>query len=316
MNNEVFITGREGFVGTWLSRELKSHGYSVSGTSHRHYPEGEKDNIFHCDITNAEQIGKLISDRQPHFIVHLAALVKPADAIKNPALALKINVDGTRNIFESVRAVPGYHPRVIIIGSAEEFGVVPSDITINEETSLLPVNPYGESKMLAWKLAEEYVRDYHLDIVSAIPFNHTGPGQALGFLAPDVAAQIVEIEKGFKEPILVTGNISHKRNFSDVRDVARAYRLLLESGRAGERYIVCADKSVPLSYIVTTLIGMSSVKIEHQIDPNRARIEDIADFTASHAKITRETGWVPEIPLEQTLKDLLDWYRRKGKIEK
>jgi len=309
MNNEVFITGREGFVGTWLNQELKSHGHSVSGTSLHRYPDGEKENIFQCDITNAEQIRKLIFNRQPNSIIHLAALSKPGDAIKNPTLALKINVDGTRNIFDSVRVIPGYHPRIITIGSSEEFGVVPSEGTITEETELLPVNPYGESKMLAWKLAEEYVQKYHLDIVSAIPFNHTGPGQAPGFIAPDVASQIVEIEKGFREPVLVTGNISHERNFSDVRDVVRAYRLLLESGRTGERYIVCADKSVPLSYIVGNLISHSRVKIKHQIDPLRARADDIADISASHAKITKETGWVPEIPVEQTLRDLLDWYR-------
>ncbi len=312
MEKEVLITGREGFMGQKLNLELKAHGYNTSGTSLLKIPGGEKENIFQCDITDPERTKKIIFDRQPSAIIHLAALVKPSDAVKNPPLAFKVNVEGTRNMFDGVRDIPSYHPKIIIIGSSEEFGVVPSGIPVTEETPLAPVNPYGESKMQAWKLAEEYIQQYDLDIVSAIPFNHTGPGQDLGFIAPDVAAQIVEIERGLKEPILVTGNISHKRNFSDVRDVARAYRLLMELGRTGERYIVCADQSIPLSYVVDTLIGQSLVKIGHRIDPNRARPADIADISGSHAKITRETGWKPEIPIEQTLKDLLEWYRSKA----
>jgi len=311
MGNEVFITGREGFVGTKLDKELKEHGYSTSGTSLNEITGGEKENVFQCDITNPEKISKLIFDRRPTAIVHLAALVKPSEAIKNPEKTLKINLDGTRNIFEAVRAIPDYSPKIIIVGSSEEFGVVSSGTPVTEETPLNPVNAYGESKVLAWKLAQEYIKKYNLDIISAIPFNHTGPGQALGFIAPDIAAQIVDIERGLKEPILVTGNISHKRNFSDVRDVARAYRLLLELGKTGERYIISADNSVSLSYLVNTLIGQSLVKIEHRIDPNMARPADIVDISGSHEKISRETGWQPEIPLEKTLRDLLDWYREK-----
>lgn len=309
MKNEVFITGREGFAGTKLAVELKDHGYVTSGTALREEDVNTSENIFRCDITDPEAVKKLISDRRPTFIVHLAALVKPSDAIKNPALAFKINLEGTRSVLEAVRLVADYYPKILLIGSSEEFGVVPSGTVVTENTPLAPVNPYGESKEQAWKLAEEYINKYGQDIISAIPFNHTGPGQALGFIATDVAAQIVEIERGLKEPILVTGNISHRRNFSDVRDVVRAYRLLLELGKTGERYIICADKSVPLSYIVETLIGFSLVKIDYQIDSQRARPADVADISASHDKITKDAGWQPEIPLEKTLQDLLNWYR-------
>ncbi len=311
MSKEVFITGSEGFAGTKLKQELRSSGYDVSGTSLSEVA-GEEENIFQCDITVKERINRLVFDRRPAAIVHLAALVKPGDAIKNPQLAQKINVEGTRNVFEAVRSIPGYRPRILIIGSSEEFGVIESGISVTEETPLRPVNPYGESKMLAWKLAQEYIEKYNLDIVSAIPFNHTGPGQALGFIAPDIASQIVEIEKGLKEPVLITGNIAHKRNFSDVRDVVRAYRLLTELGKTGERYIICADKSIPLSFIVDNLLSQSLVKIEHRIDPNSARPADIGDISASHDKITRATGWKPEIPIEQTLLDLLNWYRNNN----
>jgi GDP-4-dehydro-6-deoxy-D-mannose reductase len=313
MNKEipVLITGSEGFVGTKLKIELKNSGYLTLGTSLKEVKTGQEDNIFQCDITNPEEINKLVYDKRPAAIFHLAALVKPSDAIKDPVVAFKLNLGGTRNILDAVRAIPEYRPKIIIIGSSEMFGVTKEGVTVTEETPFAPVNPYGESKLEAWKLAEEYIQKYNLDIVCAIPFNHTGPGQAPGFIAPDVAAQIVEIERGLRDPILVTGNIAHKRNFSDVRDVARAYRLLLELGRTGERYIICADQSIPLSFLVNTLIEQSLVKIEHRIDPNKARPADIADISASHDKITRETGWRPEIPLEKTLKDLLDYYRLK-----
>ena len=311
MNNEVFITGREGFVGLCLDKELKKHGYQTSGTSLHEYPNGEAENIFQCDITDSEQIKKIISARQPQYIFHLAALANPRDAIKNPELALKINVEGTRNLFEAVRSISDYRPRIVVVGSSEEFGVIPVGITVTEEAPLSPANIYAETKLLAWKLAKEYINKYNFDIVSALPFNHTGPGQLPGMIGPDVASQIVAIERGLKEPILITGNVSHKRNFSDVRDVVWAYRLLMELGNTGERYVICADNSVSLSYLVDTLIGFSSIKIEHQIDPSRARPSDIADISASHAKITRELGWSPEIPIEKTLQDLLDWYRAK-----
>lgn len=310
MNNEVFITGREGFVGTHLNTVLRD-SYSVSGTSYKEFPGGEKENIFQCDTTDYDRISKLIFDRRPSYIVHLAAVVKPLDAINDSKFALRVNLTGTKNVFDAVRAIPGYRPRILFVGSSEMFGVIQSGVPATEETPFAPVNPYGESKLLGWKLAQEYIKKYDMDIVAAIPFNHTGPGQGTGFIAPDVAKQIVDIERGLKDPILVTGNVAHKRNFSDVRDVARAYRLLLELGRAGEKYIVCADKSVPLSQLVNTMIEMSLVKIEHQIDPNKARPADIADISASHAKITTETGWKPEIPFEETLRGLLDSYRAR-----
>lgn len=311
MSKIVLITGSEGFVGGHLWKEMEENGYVVFGTSLKE-SENKNPHVFTCDITLPEKIAELIEDLRPDFIIHLAGFVKPKESISNPDLVFKINVGGTKNIFEAVRSIPKYHPKIIIIGSSEEFGVTTPGVVVTEDTPLSPTNPYGVSKMEAWKLAQEYISKYGLDIVSAISFNHTGPGQALGFIAPDVASQIVEIEKGLKEPHLITGHISHKRNISDVRDVARAYRLLLELGKTGERYIVCADKSIPLSYTVSTLINHALVKINHEVDHEKGRPSDIADISASHAKITGETGWKPEIPIEKTLKDLLDWYRSRN----
>lgn len=309
MSKKVLITGSEGFVGGHLWKELEKNGYDAIGTSLVN-PAIRSEKIFVCDITSKNNVDAVIQQTLPDFVVHLAAAAKPAESLTNPEKVHQINVEGTKNIFDAIREYGINRPRILLIGSSEEFGSATSGL-VTEETPPAPVNPYGESKMQAWKLAQEYIQKYQLDIVSAIPFNHTGPGQGHGFIAPDVASQIVEIERGLHEPILMTGNVSHKRNFSDVRDVVKAYRLLLEMGKRCERYIVCAKNSIPLSYLVSTLIGMSSVKIEHRIDPNRARPADVADISASHDKITLETGWEPEIPIERTLKDLLDWYRQK-----
>lgn len=308
MPKEILVTGSEGFVGRHLQQELHNQGYETVGTS---LSESVGENVYQCDITDPLSLNTLIETLKPQAIFHLAAFVSAARSGTNPVEVFRINVDGTRNLFEAVRRIPNYRPRIILIGSAEEFGVPPAGILATEDTPLNPRNPYAESKVLAWKLAQEYIGKHHLDIVSAIPFNHTGPGQRLGFIAPDIASQIADIEKGIREPVVITGNVSHRRNFTDVRDVVRAYRLLLELGRTGERYIVCNDQSIPLSKIVNTLIGLSTVKIEHQIDPSRGRPADVQDISGSHEKITKETGWQPEIPLEQTLEDLLDWYRGK-----
>jgi len=150
-----------------------------------------------------------------------------------------------------------------------------------------------------------------MDIVYATPFNHTGPGQLPGFLAPDIASQIVQVEKGDKEPEIITGDLSTKRDLLDVRDVVRAYRLLLEKGIAGERYLISSGKSTQVAKIVETLISLSNTKITHKIDSSKMRPSDIPDQYGDSNKLSELTSWKPEIPLNQTLQDLLDWYRSR-----
>jgi len=310
---EVLITGSEGFAGQHLWKELKNNEYHVSGTTLNAPEAGLPENVYVCDIQKQDDLFKLISEIKPEAIFHLAAQPKPGLSFNIPQKTFEINTIGTMNLLESVRAIPNYHPRIIMIGTSEEHGVIPSEkLPITEETPLNPINPYSISKTANWFLAREYVQSFNFDIVYATPFNHTGPGQSLGFIAPDIASQIVEIEKGMKEPVLLTGDLSSKRDISDVRDVVRAYRLLMEKGKTGERYIICSGKSVPMSEIVSKLISLSKVTVDHKIDPTRFRPSDIPDLYGSHEKLTQTTGWLPEIPLENTLQDLLDWYRTKG----
>lgn len=308
---KVLITGSEGFVGPHLTKELENAGYDVYGTYLQSAIENPK--LFACDITKEEEISKILTDIRPEAIIHLAGWSNPGTSFAHPQKTFEVNVLGTINLLESIRKIEDYHPRVVMIGSAAEFGAVPErELPITENSTLNPNSPYGVSKVTTWFLCRQYVTSYQMDIVFATPFNHTGPGQLPGFLAPDIASQVVDIEKGSKEPMISTGDLSTKRDMLDVRDVVRAYRLILEKGHPGERYLISSGKSTPVSSIVETLILLSKVKINHQIDKLKFRPSDIPDQYGNHAKLSELTGWKPEIPLEKTLQDLLDWYRSKG----
>lgn len=310
---KVLITGSEGFVGPHLWKELESHGYEVYGTT-LHAPEtGLPKNVSVCDIGSEEQLTSLISDIKPDAIFHLAGWSNPGSSFTNPQKTFEINVLGTINLLEAVKKTPDYHPRIIAIGSSAEFGIVPQDkLPITENTTLMPNSPYAASKVSTWFVFQQYITSFKMDIVYATPFNHTGPGQLPGFLAPDIASQIAQIEEGDKEPVIQTGDLSPKRDMLDVRDVVRAYRLLLEKGELGERYLISSGRSIPVSEVVDTLISLSKIKITHQIDPNKMRPSDIPDQYGDSSKLNKLTGWHPEIPLDKTLSDLLDWYRTRG----
>lgn len=309
---EVLITGSEGFVGQHLWKELESNGYKVSGTSLSQSEEGKTENIHVCDITNTEDMDEIIKTLRPEAIFHLAAWSNPGSSFSHPQKTIEVNVIGTINLLEAIRKIDNYHPRVLIIGSSAEFGIVPpQNLPITENTPLSANSPYGVSKITNWFTASQYFTSYGMDIVYPTPFNHTGPGQGLGFLATDISSQIVDIENGKQEPVIKTGNLSALRDMLDVRDVVRAYRLLLEKGKAGERYLICTGDSVPVKEIVEKLIALSSKEVKAELDPDKLRPSDMPEQRGDPSKIKEATGWEAEIPLEKTLKDLLDWYREK-----
>ena len=305
---KVLITGSQGFVGRHLWHELLENGYDVYGADLGN-AEGN-DKVFVCDITKAETIKKILESVRPDAIVHLAGQPKPGLSFKEPQATIEINTIGFVNLLESIRGIADYSPRLVVAGTSEEHGVVsPKDLPITEKTPLNPINPYAISKVANWYLSQQYTKAFGFDIVYVTPFTHTGPGQRQGFLAPDVASQIAKIEKGSLPPVVLTGDLSARRDYLDVRDVVRAYRLLLEKGVAGERYIVSSGKSIPVQNIVDTLLSLSEVKILSKIDPSRSRPSDILDLYGDYSKIKISTGWEPQIPLEKTLTDLLDWHR-------
>jgi len=305
----ALITGSEGFVGGHLLKELLENGYEVFGTTLKATPDTGS-NIYVCDITNEEQIKTLLDELKPDSIFHLAAVASPAVSFKQPKFTFEVNTLGTMNILEAIRLIPDYNPRILIVGTSEEYGfVTPDQMPVTEATTFNPVSPYSVSKLATYYFSNVHVRSYKTDIVYAASFNHTGPGQLPGFISPDVAKQIVAIERGEQEPILYTGNLDAERDMSDVRDVVRAYRLIVENGKTGERYNVCSGKSIKVKKIVNHLIKLSNKKIKHKIDPARNRPSDMPILLGSHKKLTKETGWKPQISLKKTLEDLLNWYR-------
>ncbi len=309
---KVLITGSEGFVGQHLWKELESNGYEVYGTTLLSPESGLPNNVSVCDIENPEQLSSLISSIQPEAIFHLAGWSNPSSSFASPQKAFSVNTIGTINLLEAVRKIPNYRPRIIAIGSSAEFGsVTPENLPVTEKSPLNPNSPYGVSKVAAWFVCHQYFSSYKMDIIYATPFNHTGPGQLPGFLAPDIASQIAQVERGEKEPEIITGDLSTKRDLLDVRDVVRAYRLLLEKGVSGERYLISSGNSTPVAKVVEILISLSKTKITHKIDSSKMRPSDIPDQYGDPSKLKEITSWQPEIPLEKTLQDLLDWYREK-----
>jgi GDP-4-dehydro-6-deoxy-D-mannose reductase len=270
--------------------------------------------ILKGDLLELTELYKTIDTLKPDAIFHLAAQSKPGYSFKEPQETFESNVIGTINLLEVVRGmmrgIEGYRPRIIIAGSSEEYGLVDKNqLPLVETSPFNPVNPYAISKVAQYYLSMMYVRAYTMDIVYAVLFSHVGPGQKEGFIIPDVCKQIVEIEQGKKEPILSTGDLSVSRDYSDVRDFAKAYVLLLEKGKSGERYNICSGKATRVSEIVDSLISMAKVKIDHTIDPAKVRPTEMPILYGSGEKFRALTGWTPEIPLEQTLKDSLNSWR-------
>ncbi len=315
---KILITGINGFVGPHLVNELQNRNLSVYGLSRTGKSELKNDVvILKGDLLELKELYRTIDTLKPDAIFHLAAQSKPGYSFKEPQETFQANVIGTINLLEVVRGMmksdTSYRPRIIIAGSSEEYGLAEShELPFVEASRFNPVNPYAISKVAQYYIAMQYVRAYHFDIVYPVLFSHVGPGQREGFIIPDVCKQIVAIEQGKKDPVLLTGDLSVSRDYSDVRDFARAYILLLEKGRTGERYNVCSGKPTRVSDIVEMLLSMAKVKIEHQMDPNRVRPIEMPVIYGSAQKFHELTGWKTEIALESMLRDTLDFWRQKN----
>lgn len=311
---KVLITGINGFVGHHLTLELGEYGYEVVG-----FTRGLDDRktlavpMYEGDILIADQVEEAIRKIRPDYIVHLAAQAKPGYSFGHAEETFEINVFGTLHLLDGVKRVQdndtSYRPRILCIGTSEEYGeVTEAELPLREDALLRPTNPYAISKVACYHTVMQYVRTYGLDIVYAVPFSHIGPGQREGFLIPDVCAQIVAIERGEREPVLVTGPLVTKRDYSDVRDIVRGYRLLLEHGVGGERYNLCSGASIGVGEVVDKLISYADVTIEHQIDESRRRPTELMNLYGDFGKI-KALGWGQEFGIERTLRDALVYQR-------
>ncbi|MGN7353655.1 GDP-mannose 4,6-dehydratase [Paenibacillus amylolyticus] len=313
---KVLITGVNGFVGGYLGSALKKRGIKVYGTSRFMRLDATEqlsfvDEIIVSSLSDKEEIKRVIDRVQPDVIFHLAAQSNVRQSWNSPSETMWSNSFKTLLLFESVKEI-SKSIRIVTIGSSEEYGHWDGiKFPIVEDEHLNPKNPYAISKMNVSLFAKEFSSVFGLDIVHLRPFNHIGPGQGAGFVVPDFAQQIVEIERKNKKPEITVGNLNAKRDFTDVRDIVEAYVLAAEQGIRGQIYNICSGESVEISYVLKSLISMSSENIVVKIDESKFRPNDIPDYYGSNTKFKALTFWKPRFTLQKTLNDVLNDIRSK-----
>lgn len=313
----VLITGITGFAGSYLAEYLLStNKYDISGT---YLFEGSLGNVEHiknklnlikADLSEEKIVSKIIKDVSPDIIFHLAALTSPADSFKNPVQTLTNNISLEVNLLEAIREYNLVKTKILITSSADIYGLVKKeDLPIDEQTPLMPTSPYSVSKIAQDYLGLTYFLSYRLKIIRVRPFNHIGPRQSPNFVVSSFAKQIAEIEKGKREAILHVGNLETKRDFTNVKDMVRAYVLAIEKGKYGEAYNIGSGNSYEIFNILDKLVSMSSSKIIIEKNETLFRPSDNPDLVCDAGKFIKLTGWTPQIPIETTLKETLDYWR-------
>lgn len=308
---KVLITGSNGFVGQHLQEALED--YFIVGLTHGGELKDTENRKFHSgNILDSHFLEEVIGKYHPEYIIHLAAIA-PTN-FKDAEQVFKINLLGTNNLYQAIikHQTTEYHPKILYISSAEVYGKTDHPDNIIETDSLNPLNYYGTSKLAADKLSSQLALSHKLNTVIVRPFNHTGPLQGPGFFVPDMVSQIVEIEKGVKEPTISVGNLESIRDISDVRDIVAGYQIVLEGETTpGDVYNLCSGQGIVMKDLLDQLLALSEKQIKITQDPEKMRPSDNPISVGNHDKITNQFGWKPHYPLEQTLKDTLDFWRNK-----
>jgi GDP-4-dehydro-6-deoxy-D-mannose reductase len=314
----VLITGFTGFVGSHLADYLVTRpDLEIFGT---HRWRSRMDNVEHlrgrvrfveCDLRDAGAVRRLLREVRPDRIFHLAAQSYVPTSWLVPGETLTGNVMGQLNVFEAVRELD-LPVRIQIAGSSEEYGLVePHETPIREDNPLRPLSPYGVSKVTQDLLAYQYWQSYRLHVVRTRGFNHTGPRRGEVFVTSNFARQVAEIEKERREPVVWVGNLAAVRDFTDVRDMVRAYWLALDQGAPGDVYNICSGRGYTARQVLDILLSLAHVKVEVREDPARMRPSDVTLLVGDCAKFRAVTGWHPTIPFEVTLKDVLEYWRQR-----
>lgn len=314
----VLITGISGFAGSYLAQYLLAKtNYHIGGTylfdrSLQNLASiRQKLTLWQVDLTNVTHVHKVVREYKPDYIFHLAAMSVPKESFTKPSEIITNNIVAQINVLEAIREANLHLSRTLIVSSADIYGkVAKEDLPIDENTPFMPINPYAVSKITQDFLGLQYALTYKLPIVRARPFNHIGPRQLPGFVVADFAKRIAEIEKGKQEPVMKVGNLDNRRDFTDVRDMVFAYHLLLEKGKEGDVYNIGTGKSFRIGDILTIMLSYAKTKhIRIKTDNMQLRPEDALDRVCDNKKI-QLLGWSPVIPIEQTLKDTLDYWRK------
>jgi GDP-4-dehydro-6-deoxy-D-mannose reductase len=316
----ILITGVTGFAGSYLAEALLADGVELHGTSATAdvvLPQSLQDRIaIHVgDLTNAEHLSSLLHTVNPQQIYHLAGYAAAGQSFQEPEAAWLGNATLTERLFESVMKW-GQSPRILHVSSALIYAPTdPPDRPLDESAPIDPKSPYAASKAAADRLAEDYARVRGLDIVRVRPFNHIGPRQSPQFAVGTFAQQLARIEAGKAPPRLETGDLTARRDLTDVRDMVRAYVALMKKGVRGEAYNVGSGSAVSMAHVLDLLRAECRIPVEVVTQASRLRSADVSVLVADSTKVRRATGWSPRIPLQQTLRDTLDyWRRREGSV--
>ena len=310
INIKALVIGATGFVGSYLIEEIKNSLLCDIIATNLEREMIYQNNIIlkKLDILDYNSVFSLINENKPEYIFHLAAQSSVSLAWKKPELTADININGSLNILEAVKNI-NYNPKILMIGSGEEYGYI-EKVPIVEETPLKPGNIYAVTKACQNMISKVYCKAYDMKVIMVRSFNHIGPNQSSTFVISDFCKQVAEIEKGVRSPILKVGNLNAKRDFLDVRDVVRAYTKLIQFGKSGETYNVGRGQSIKISEVLNIILKNSNKEINVEIDKNKLRPLDVPIIEPSINKIYTATGWKPEISLEESIKDILKYWRK------
>lgn len=318
----ILVTGVLGFGGRHLVPAARARGHEVTGTGISPASEAQGleglSGYAVCDVRDGSSIEKLIDETRPEAVIHLAAQASGGAAFADPAATFEVNAGGTLQLLEAARRL-GYSEPMLIVTSSEAYGRIPLGRPADESSPLRPVSPYGVSKAAADAIAQMYALAYGLKVIRARSFSHTGPGQAVEFVAPAWAKQVAEAEArseaGERGPfVLKVGNLEPVRDLGDVRDYVEAYLDLLEKGRPGEAYNVCTGQGLKLRDLLEAMRNLARLPLAVQSDPERMRPVDIPYLVGDRKKISVGVGWTPKRPLAETLESLLDDCRARAGV--
>jgi GDP-4-dehydro-6-deoxy-D-mannose reductase len=292
------ITGGRGFVGSWLADHLRELGDEVVAIDRE------------VEITDPTALLGAMSAAAPDAVYHLAALTHVGQSWEEPLQVLEVNIMGTAAVLAAARQC-GTDPRVLVTSSAEVYGAVtdPGLLPLSETSPTAPLTPYAASKLAAEAVVDQAYLGHGQHVITVRPFNHIGPGQTPNFAVPALAKRIVEADRR-GSPTIPVGNLSARRDFTDVRDVVRAYRLLVEAGRPGEVYNVCSGRDVSIREIADGLLKLAGTTLEFETDPTLVRPVEVPVLRGDPTRLVDATGWKPEVPLDQTLADVLAYWRQ------
>lgn len=320
MKKRVLITGVTGFVGSHLldllvSKKAKYELYGIIRERSSLAKIGHNVNslrLINCDLVNSGSVFNIIREIKPDYLYHLAGGSSVTLSWGAPFSSVNNNIVATLNILEALRSVDNKETKILLVCSSEEYGLVSEeDIPIKEETPLKPVSPYAVTKATVDMFGSQYYSSYGIKVIRIRAFNHTGPRRDEAYALSNFAKQIAEVEKGIKGNKIYVGNLSAIRDYSDVRDVVRGYKLAMERCEPGDVYNLCSSKGYKIRDLLEMLIGLSKLHTEIVQNEERIRPVDLPIIVGDNSKFAKITSWKPQISIEQTLQDLLNYWRKR-----